>query len=80
MAERTISSFTEYVKCLEATFKAENIIFRGQPKDKTLLPKIARPDLNLKNDLPQAEIEILEEFERKCFPHIEKRPRINGTY
>ena len=73
MDEHIVSSLAEYVRFLEATCKAENTLFRGQPEDLTLLPKIARPTLKLKYDLPHAEVEMLEEFERRSFPYLDRK-------
>src|SRR5690554_2703449 len=79
MASKTITSVTKYIELIEDIRKqnVENgtrsdVIFRGQPQDKSLLPKIAR--LSLKGSLAEIEKMMLQEFERRMLPLTEFKP------
>lgn len=60
----TISSTTEYVDFIRQNFKGEDVLFRGQPEDKPLLPRIAR--LRLRDPIPDAERKMIHEFRRRA--------------
>ena len=75
--EKEITSLSEYTKYLEDHCQAEHILFRGQSEDKTLFPKIARPNFKLKNsemDIPDAEKEMLKELKRQALPFLQYEP------
>lgn len=79
MPSKTINSVTEYIELIEDIRKQNvesgnrsDLIFRGQPQDKSLRPKIAR--LNLKGDLAEIEKMMLHEFERRMLPLSEFKP------
>jgi hypothetical protein len=85
MTNTEIESVSQYVAFIE-TYKADNehrgnkaeLIFRGQPVDKPLLPKIARLNLRLKtNALAKTEQLILGEFRRGILPLAEFNPTNN---
>jgi len=68
-----INSILEYVKYLEVECTAEDILFRGQPReDKTLIPRIAR--IKLKEEIFKSEHKMFEEFKRQAIPHLEIMP------
>ena len=64
-----INSLIEYVNYLEKECKAEDILFRGQPRDdQSLLPRIAR--IKPKETVLQSERKMLQEFKRQAIPHL----------
>lgn len=68
-----IKSLLEYVKYLQSECKAEDILFRGQPReDQTLLPRIAR--IEPKEGILRSERRMFEEFKRQAIPHLEIMP------
>lgn len=81
----TITSATQYVDFID-NFKINNersgnnseLIFRGQPVDKPLLPKLARLNLRIKsNSITKTEKLILDEFRRGILPLSEFQPKNN---
>ncbi|MDQ3681622.1 MAG: FRG domain-containing protein [Bacteroidota bacterium] len=81
----TITSTTQYVDFID-NFKVSNensgnnaeLIFRGQPVDEPLLPKLARIDLRIKsNSISKTEKLILDEFRRGILPLSEFKPDNN---
>jgi hypothetical protein len=76
MREKEISTIQEYINLVDE-IKNENgandLIFRGQPVDKPLLPKIARLTLR-KRKIKDIEQPIFEEFKRGVIPYTEFRP------
>ena len=52
----------------------EEILFRGQPSDMPLLPKIARISLRKKDDLPATELKMMETLKDRAVPLIEYQP------
>lgn len=80
--QETIESVAQYIDIVEK-IKSENeragnsaeLLFRGQRQDKSLLPKIAR--LNLNGSLKKVEKLMLDEFRRACVPLAEFQPENN---
>ena len=70
-----IDSFTEYLEVIEELANFDLLIFRGQPCDKPLLPKIARLVSEV-SDIKQFEKKTFSEFKRKCLPYL-KTPITN---
>ncbi|MBL0559469.1 FRG domain-containing protein [Aeromonas hydrophila] len=75
----TLSQYIEKVEAIKAESeknknKAE-LLFRGQRQDHTLLPKLAR--LNLNGDIENVEKLMLDEFRRACLPLVEYHPENN---
>lgn len=70
-----IRSLADFTNELEGKFDGDEYLFRGQPDDSDLIPKLAR--LNLPNILGIEQI-LLEEFSREALPYLE-RP-INNTW
>ncbi|NOU17143.1 MAG: FRG domain-containing protein [Bacteroidales bacterium] len=68
------SGFLEEIKVAERYIKldgnADFLIFRGQPLDKDLLPKIGREEY-IQPDMLSLEKDIFEEFKRLCLPHLD---------
>jgi len=62
------------VAAVEAGIKSD-FIFRGQNEDKPLLPKIARPTLQPKGNLPKTEQLMMEEFKRLRLPFSDFEPK-----
>ena len=69
----TIGNITEYVEFICKKCKPDNVLFRGQPTDEPLVPKIAR--LNLKKEVLYAEQEMLREFKRRAVPFLDIQPK-----
>lgn len=67
MSEK-IKTLTELISFVEKNCKKENILFRGQQQDWSLLPKLAR--IKPKGRLRPTESEMLNEFERLSLPHL----------
>ncbi|EKO3922534.1 FRG domain-containing protein [bacterium 19MO03SA05] len=80
--QETIESVVQYIQIIDK-IKSENegagnnaeLLFRGQRQDKSLLPKIAR--LNLNGSLKKVEKLMLDEFRRACVPLAEFQPENN---
>ncbi|MBN1553198.1 MAG: FRG domain-containing protein [Phycisphaerae bacterium] len=72
MNEKRIKTFSEFTSFIEENFSNKYILFRGQPKDFPLLPKIAR--LNLHDNILLAEKRMLEEFKRQSIPFLRHTP------
>ena len=77
--EHRVASVSNYVELIEKVKKAEqdkgnsaDFMFRGQPVDKPLLPKLARPPLH--HDLLNRERLMLEEFKRMSVVLTEIKP------
>jgi hypothetical protein len=69
---RTIKALADFTSFIEHTCKREYVLFRGQPHDHPLLPRIAR--LNLSDDLADAEGNMLAEFQRQSMPFLGRIP------
>lgn len=67
----TVSSFKEYQDIILAIPPEHFILYRGQPIDKTLLPKIARYDVH---DVDAIEREMLAEFQRRSIHLMNRQP------
>ncbi len=73
---KTITSISEYIELIESIAKENehsgnkaDIIFRGQPLDRTLLPKLAR--LTPRGEIDKIEKLMLEDFKRSSYPLTE---------
>lgn len=82
---KTIESITQYISYIEkkrieiekGDIRKE-LLFRGQPIDRPLLPKLARLGVRIfENDLLTTEKIILEEFKRGITPLSELKPENN---
>ena len=74
MTEITIKKLSSYIKFIEDDCKAYNFLYRGQPIDKPLLPKIARPEVKLMDPILEAEKYIFEEFKDRSLPYLDRVP------
>lgn len=72
MQKRESKSLGEFLRILEETETQEDLIFRGQRRGWSLLPKIARKDFGRRSDRSVLELErmLFEEFCRKARPHV----------
>jgi hypothetical protein len=68
MREQTIESFSDFTSYIESQCRTEFVLFRGQPGDFPLVPKIAR--IALAHDFAAAEREMFQEFKRRAFPFV----------
>lgn len=67
----TVTSFKEYQDIILDTPDEELTLYRGQPIDRTLLPKIARFVLK---DAEKTEREMLSDFQRRSLHLMNKHP------
>jgi FRG domain len=66
---KSIDAFTQY---LTRANTPDIVLFRGQPEDWPLIPKIGR--LEVRRPVIEAETEILETFKRQSLPFLERVP------
>ena len=72
---KPIESLTEYIEVIEEnTIDHNMVLFRGQRKQESLLPKIARDDTKLKENILKSEKEMFEEFKRRSRPFVDSKP------
>ncbi|MFQ2048174.1 FRG domain-containing protein [Aeromonas veronii] len=75
----TLSQYIEKVEAIKSESEHNNnmaeLLFRGQRQDHSLLPKLAR--LNLNGDIENVEKLMLDEFRRACLPLVEYQPENN---
>jgi len=74
----TIKNMTEYVDFIRENCKPDDVLFRGQPVDKPLLPKLAR--LDLKEPTLDAEQKMMREFKRRVVPLLNVQPILNWDW
>ena len=67
----TVNSFKEYQDIILTMPTDELILYRGQPIDKTLLPKIARYDVA---HVEKVEREMIADFQRRSLHLMNKHP------
>jgi hypothetical protein len=67
----TVKSFKEYQDIILGLSSDKFILYRGQPIDKALLPKIARFNVP---DVEQVEREMLSDFQRRSLHLMNKHP------
>lgn len=68
---KTIRSATAYVRHLQDHCDDDCTLFRGQPEDRPLIPKLGR--LTLKEELPTAERRMFADFKRQALPLVQLR-------
>ncbi|HUQ98573.1 MAG TPA: FRG domain-containing protein [Gemmatimonadaceae bacterium] len=69
-----IRSLSGMIAWVEENCKSEPILFRGQPTDEPLLPKIARDGFHARSERLADEQRMFEEFRRLALPYLEMRP------
>lgn len=69
---RVIDTFSDFINFIEEDCADRFALFRGQPVDKPLLPRIAR--VNLKNKLPVTELNIIKNFKLLSSPYLKAEP------
>jgi len=74
MKEKKIERLSDYVKFIEDNCEACDFLYRGQPVDKPLLPKLARPEVRLTGSILEAEKDMLDEFKDRSLPYLDKIP------
>ncbi len=68
--ELSIASFTDYAAFLSDKCDGERWLFRGQSEDQDLLPKVARPDLQLHDGVLASERRMFEQFGLEAVPYL----------
>jgi len=74
MKQKFISSFAEFSSYLSEERDEDDLLFRGQPSDDPLVPRIGRITLREKEALPDVEQTMLTEFKRQALPLLDFRP------
>jgi hypothetical protein len=69
---KTVSDINEYTEYLNHEQPSRLTLFRGQPVDKPLFPKIAR--LKLNQPVREVEKRMLEDFKRRSVPYLVRQP------
>jgi hypothetical protein len=69
MKVTTIKSLATYTEYLDKHLDQDDLLFRGQPQDNPLLPRIAR--ICLKRDILSCERDMFEDFRRQALPHLQ---------
>lgn len=72
--EKNVSSLNDLTRFLEKNCTDGMTLFRGQPEDKPLLPKIARPEFKWEKSLLKSECDMFEEFKKRSRPFLDFRP------
>jgi hypothetical protein len=82
MSKNTIRTVADFISRVAAIKKEQlglgnksDLLFRGQPCDKPLLPKLGR--ISLKGKLPKVEKLLLSKFDRASLPFREFEPKNN---
>jgi hypothetical protein len=74
---KTLSQFVGYIEAIkrkvETSRNQADLLFRGQPCDEPLIPRLGR--LDLKGKLVKIELLIINEFERTSLPLTEFQPK-----
>ena len=69
----TIADTTEFVAFICKNCKPDDTLFRGQPVDEPLWPKLAR--LDFKTPVLDAEQKMIREFKRRSLPLLDVQPK-----
>jgi hypothetical protein len=64
-----IRSIADFTNDLEGEFDSDDFLFRGQPDDSDLIPKLARLSLP---DVLATERQLLSDFRREALPYIDR--------
>jgi hypothetical protein len=82
----TISTVADFITRVRAIKEKQeqlgnkaDLLFRGQPEDKTLLPRLGRPPNTIRN-LQNREKLIFEEFKRTSLPFLELTPKTDWDF
>ena len=73
--EKTIASLKEYTAYLETNHLDRLVLFRGQEEDWSLIPRVARLNLNYENpNIQNAEQRMFDEFKKRSIPFLTTTP------
>src|SRR2546430_1196211 len=64
-----IRSIADFTNDLEGEFDSDDFLFRGQPDDSDLIPKLARLSLQ---DVLATERQLLADFRREALPYLDR--------
>lgn len=71
----TVRSFQEYHDQI-LVYDGDTVIFRGvRDSAFALVPKVGRPELRLRGDLLETEVELLRLFKQRALPYLRTIPR-----
>lgn len=70
-----IASITDFIEYVERTYHNDYTLFRGQPKDKQLLPPIGRDSFVPTSSLADTERDMLEDFRSTVLPFLSFEPK-----
>jgi hypothetical protein len=68
---REIHTLTSYVEYLEQNCEDDTLLFRGQPEDKPLLPRLARLKLRTGKSILAAEASMFNDFHLRALPYLD---------
>ena len=69
---KRIESVSEYTRYIEEHLDQDDLLFRGQPGDKPLQPRIAR--FSLKEEILATERRMFSDFKRQALPFVPSQP------
>lgn len=69
-----ITSITEFIEYVESSYHDDYTLFRGQPKDKQLLPPIGRESFRPRAKLADTERHMLDDFRAIVVPFLSFEP------
>lgn len=70
-----IESITDFIKYVESTYHNDYTLFRGQPKDRELLPPIGRDSFVPRKTLADTERHMLDDFRATVLPFLSFEPK-----
>lgn len=70
-----IASITDFIQYVESTYHNDFTLFRGQPKDKKLLPPIGRDSFVPRGSLADTERDMLDDFRATVLPFLSFEPK-----
>ena len=68
-AAHRIKTLSQFTKVLEKQFDVDDVLFRGQPQDSPLLPRIAR--LKIEDPILEAERKMFDGFKLQVLPFLQ---------
>ncbi len=75
---KTLTTFSGFIDFVQEHCLHDEILFRGQPVDEPLYPKIAR--LHLRGDFIKIEREMFRDFCRRAIPYINLSPETDWDW
>jgi len=70
-----VRTVADFIRAVEKECATDEVLFRGQPSDYPLIPRIGRPAFRHRGDPRDSERSMLEHFRSRSLPHVEIQPR-----